>query len=389
MRTNYVRYIITSLMMVLGDATLAQVIIPNGDFEINCGGDNTNNGCPTFSMNCVLGWHISHGSPNLRTTGGIIGLSRIGMWSRSGEGEGVYADLNHPTPIGKPFELCFYYQVSTSSSGLGNIVVKLTSGLTPLLAVAACSGYPLNLNPNYIAYDSPAISGGWQLVSIAIPPLSQSFTQLNVYPNTMSHQTFAVHVDGFQLNYCNSELLITPMTMPNPVGLYDNKGYITSTSSGSSGIVSVMPNQTTTFRAQRAILLQPNFVADPNQGSFFLAEIDPCVCDPRSQSSAEKNIISETSEQFLDQDQLLYNPALQAQIEVFPNPTSGNATVQSSYALEKVELISIPGKVLRSWPCPENTFSLDIDLDAISTGVYLVRIRTTDGRILTKKLIKE
>ncbi|MEX1002325.1 MAG: T9SS type A sorting domain-containing protein [Crocinitomicaceae bacterium] len=68
-------------------------------------------------------------------------------------------------------------------------------------------------------------------------------------------------------------------------------------------------------------------------------------------------------------------------VTLYPNPTTGVCYVQGVEDLQKIEVISISGKVLTQ------TTNKKIDLSDYPKGIYLIQLYTSD-KVLTKKLIK-
>ena len=74
----------------------------------------------------------------------------------------------------------------------------------------------------------------------------------------------------------------------------------------------------------------------------------------------------------------------EAEFLVYPNPTSDLVYVKSPNKITSIVLIDLSG---RSYAISYNTNSGLIDLSAIPNGMYLIRMKTTNG-IVQKKLIK-
>ena len=77
---------------------------------------------------------------------------------------------------------------------------------------------------------------------------------------------------------------------------------------------------------------------------------------------------------------------LSANINIFPNPTTGNkVTIQSDINLDTIELININGQVIERIEKPifeNNSF----ELNNLQTGFYFVKL-SADNQSTTKKLI--
>ena len=76
-------------------------------------------------------------------------------------------------------------------------------------------------------------------------------------------------------------------------------------------------------------------------------------------------------------------------IKVYPNPFSENFTIEFSKSIEKgtVELIDITGRIVKS-QVVNNDMKLIIDASRIAPAVYILQIRTPDGKICRHNLIK-
>lgn len=74
-------------------------------------------------------------------------------------------------------------------------------------------------------------------------------------------------------------------------------------------------------------------------------------------------------------------------VEIYPNPTTGNITIQSSESkIQKVEVYDIYGKLLKTTNV--NSIFTEINISDLAAGIYVARIITENG-IKTKKFVKE
>lgn len=74
-------------------------------------------------------------------------------------------------------------------------------------------------------------------------------------------------------------------------------------------------------------------------------------------------------------------------VEIYPNPTTGNITIQSSESkIQKVEVYDIYGKLLKTTNA--NSIFTEINISDLAAGIYVARIITKNG-IKTKKFVKE
>ncbi len=72
-------------------------------------------------------------------------------------------------------------------------------------------------------------------------------------------------------------------------------------------------------------------------------------------------------------------------IALYPNPANASATIQSSATLEKIELISITGKLISSEKASGDQHQLD--LSALANGVYFVAVYDANQKVTRKKLV--
>jgi hypothetical protein len=73
-------------------------------------------------------------------------------------------------------------------------------------------------------------------------------------------------------------------------------------------------------------------------------------------------------------------------IDLFPNPTQDILHVQSVEMMKLVTVRNLMGQVVRNIELNDNEIS--VDLSHISSGNYFVTIKTDDGRLATKKIVK-
>jgi hypothetical protein len=74
---------------------------------------------------------------------------------------------------------------------------------------------------------------------------------------------------------------------------------------------------------------------------------------------------------------------------VSPNPTNGSLTLSLSCKdILTIEIADLSGKIILSQSKTEFS-STTIDLSGFAKGVYLVRLRDTNGNSVTKKIVKE
>lgn len=69
---------------------------------------------------------------------------------------------------------------------------------------------------------------------------------------------------------------------------------------------------------------------------------------------------------------------------LYPNPTSGIVNIKSSAEIKSVEVYSILGNLVKSY---SNTQQLD--LTSLSSGTYIMKLRSAEGDVSRQKLIKQ
>ncbi|WP_418603542.1 T9SS type A sorting domain-containing protein [Hwangdonia sp.] len=76
-------------------------------------------------------------------------------------------------------------------------------------------------------------------------------------------------------------------------------------------------------------------------------------------------------------------------LSLFPNPTSGKITLNAKNASEvnKIEVLTIDGKLVKVIDALSNTKSITFDIDGES-GLYLIQVSTTNGKQSTFKVVK-
>lgn len=74
------------------------------------------------------------------------------------------------------------------------------------------------------------------------------------------------------------------------------------------------------------------------------------------------------------------NPSV---IKIYPNPTSGILNIQSEKPLSSVEVIGLNAQVLNKAKGVNS-----IDIQNLPAGTYLIKLKTKDGKVITRKVIK-
>jgi hypothetical protein len=98
-------------------------------------------------------------------------------------------------------------------------------------------------------------------------------------------------------------------------------------------------------------------------------------------AASDLNSISRTYFQ-PGQDQLVRD------IELYPNPiTDGHLTITSSESIQSVQILNITGKIVFNQDFQPNTNTVDLELDKLEKGIYLVRIGFLGKETHTEKVM--
>jgi uncharacterized protein YjdB len=74
-------------------------------------------------------------------------------------------------------------------------------------------------------------------------------------------------------------------------------------------------------------------------------------------------------------------------ITIYPNPTSGELTIENGeLKIENVEVFDVIGRMYHVETL--RATSLQLDISHLPTGIYFVRIQTENGKIITRKVVK-
>jgi hypothetical protein len=75
-------------------------------------------------------------------------------------------------------------------------------------------------------------------------------------------------------------------------------------------------------------------------------------------------------------------------IELYPNPvTDGRLTITSSESIQSVQILNITGKIVFNQEFQPNTNTVDLELDKLEKGIYLVRIGFIGKETHTEKVM--
>jgi hypothetical protein len=74
-------------------------------------------------------------------------------------------------------------------------------------------------------------------------------------------------------------------------------------------------------------------------------------------------------------------------ITIYPNPTSGIVSISSNQTIANIEVFDVTGKLVYTQQNNNNQTNLEIDLSALSNGIYLIHAQNNFGGISIRKLV--
>lgn len=253
------------LALLLSPAWARAQIIANGGFD-NSANCVTANPTDPFRNGCVLGWTLSHGSPQVF---GNPANPYAYMWSASdGNGEGLYTPV--ALTANQRYQVSFAARSVTTAGGTSQLNVALTSSL------AAGAGTTTIPTPNPIS-SLPDLTVGtaWARYTLQFNAPSWA-TQLWVHPPASANRN-DIHLDSVRITACMTQDVYY-QNEPSLIGATRTQGRIFAgtavTNTVAQGPVVVQFGQTTSFRALREISLQNGFSAVA--GAEFEAVMVPC-----------------------------------------------------------------------------------------------------------------
>ena len=126
------------------------------------------------------------------------------------------------------------------------------------------------------------------------------------------------------------------------------------------------------FEAGKMIVLKSDFRVE--EGVCFIAKINPDL--------RPKYYAPERTPEFEIDDEI--SPIQEtSDFSVSPNPAHNEITIHCSTPIEQVAIYNLNGQVVLQ------STQTQIDLSALSQGVYIVRVLTTDGQVLQAKVLHE
>lgn len=376
------RKIIFALTAIVCHTSLlvAQNTLINGSFEGSYSTGSTS-GCVYFFG--MTGAYITHGTAQIGGAGAADLVQFAHMWyQNSGNwGEGVALSMNTTTKDRQEYTLCFWYRTDNDP---GTVNFLLTTN--PAQSSFSNCGDPIpSFSPSQVltpATPLPA-AANWTYYSMTFTANSNAYNTLVFYPSNTSASVFQLDIDGVVLSTCDPALQMDMSNYPIPSGYFQRSNYIQAGShvmgSTTTAVVTADANVNTTFRAGNFVLLNDNFMADPNTGHFFLAELGPCTdfCTGGAARMADTRSLSTIQSDFPE--------PLQA--EVYPNPFTGMLGFNNLNTGDVIEIYNAEGRLVWKTVATGEQFTVD---PAIKTrGIFLVKITNASGKYIVKQVIRE
>ncbi|KGO88241.1 hypothetical protein Q765_04190 [Flavobacterium rivuli WB 3.3-2 = DSM 21788] len=139
------------------------------------------------------------------------------------------------------------------------------------------------------------------------------------------------------------------------------------------------------YRAGKEVVLLPDFVA--LKGSIDRFYIEDCN-DGTYVARTAAPVKHQAAQQEVTIDLVERNG--QGNISIYPNPTNGELNIISGEAsLRSITVTGLDGKVILKQKITEtNASGYKLDINSLSSGMYLLNAETVDGNITSHKIIK-
>ncbi|HUC88827.1 MAG TPA: T9SS type A sorting domain-containing protein [Candidatus Paceibacterota bacterium] len=76
------------------------------------------------------------------------------------------------------------------------------------------------------------------------------------------------------------------------------------------------------------------------------------------------------------------------QVSVYPNPSSSNFSLRTNLEVKSIDVFSLTGQIVSTQLTSQSTEDFIINGQNLKVGAYILRLKTNDGAIITKKIIK-
>lgn len=145
------------------------------------------------------------------------------------------------------------------------------------------------------------------------------------------------------------------------------------------------------LQAGDEIILSEGFHAAT--GSDFEAVIAPCSGRAaQNMGSGSPLLLSGYSDMPSRQDSsetVITEPNARQKLKVWPNPVSGMLHIQLPDAEKEVARITVCDLLGRVVLQKENPHAPELEVASLPSGMYLLQVRTSDGKMMTARFVKE
>jgi hypothetical protein len=203
---------------------------------------------------------------------------------------------------------------------------------------------------------------------------------------TISDNSANVGPDVTFLNCCLPTLILaSPADDHNNLAVVDLKKRERSNWIKAANIVSVGDNVLSNgviYHAENFVELNPGFEA--LLGSQFAAYPEGCTSNYSYKTQTQNQTVNQPS----NDDQTVNLIKVSRDFAIVPNPSSASIEIIMNDAKFKaVNITTIDGKVVFEKNI-EKTDKTQLDVSSYANGIYIINVTTDDGKLFTKKLIK-
>ncbi|QTE21506.1 zinc-dependent metalloprotease [Polaribacter cellanae] len=138
-------------------------------------------------------------------------------------------------------------------------------------------------------------------------------------------------------------------------------------------------------RAGKSVHLKPGFQA--KSGSTFRAYIEGCSTTANKTSTNSKKtkeiVLSSDKEKPDNKNNILSDEEF---VKLYPNPTNGIVKISSKETIINYSVLNTINRIVATRDLNSNNF--EIDIRNLLKGVYFIKLKFTNGEMITKKIIK-
>lgn len=257
----------------------------------------------------------------------------------------------------------YYYLDNVKLQSLNGASFNMPSSVCSTQTISDMRDF-LTLTPTNGVFSGPGVSGTSFNASTAGGLGVKTIT----YTYTNSQQCTVTIASNITVSACNSTScpgsLVFNTTEPSTSRTYQANGSIITNTN-----YIVNSGSTITLKAGDSITFSIN--SEIKAGSDFTAQIGPCT---------------QTSARYTDEEE---NPMVSNDdLKLYPNPTNGILSIEMpNSSIDKISIFSLDGKLILDSRI-EPTNSYQVDVSSCNNGLYILKIETTDGKKINKKIIK-